>query len=44
MVAAQVCLSVLLLFCSVLVLKSLQRSLDVPIGLNPMVLLRSPSI
>jgi predicted permease len=35
MVAAQVCLSVLLLFCSVLVVKSLQRSLDAPIGFNP---------
>ncbi|HLK17637.1 MAG TPA: ABC transporter permease, partial [Bryobacteraceae bacterium] len=32
MVAAQVSLSVLLLFCSVLVIKSLQRSLDAPIG------------
>ncbi len=32
MVAAQVCLSVLLLFCSVLVVKSLQRSLSAPIG------------
>src|SRR5271165_638104 len=31
-VAAQVCLSVLLLFCSVLVIKSLQRSLDAPLG------------
>lgn len=35
MVAAQVCLSVLLLFCSVLVVKSLQRSLEAPIGYNP---------
>jgi predicted permease len=35
MVAAQVCLSVLLLFCSVLVVKSLQRSLDAPIGFQP---------
>jgi predicted permease len=35
MVAAQVCMSVLLLFCSVLVLKSLQRSLDAPIGFQP---------
>jgi macrolide transport system ATP-binding/permease protein len=35
MVAAQVCLSVLLLFCSVLVVKSLQRSLDSPIGFQP---------
>ena len=32
MVAAQVCLSVLLIFCSVLVVKSLNRSLDAPIG------------
>src|SRR5258708_22810505 len=32
LVAAQVCLSVLLLFCSVLVVKSLQRSLSAPIG------------
>ncbi|MBZ5726209.1 MAG: ABC transporter permease [Acidobacteriia bacterium] len=32
MVAAQVCLSVLLLFCSVLVVKSLRRSLEAPIG------------
>jgi predicted permease len=32
MVAAQVCLSVLLLFCSVLVVQSLQRSLDAPRG------------
>jgi macrolide transport system ATP-binding/permease protein len=32
MVAAQVSMSVLLLFCSVLVVKSLQRSLDAPIG------------
>jgi predicted permease len=32
MVAAQVCLSVLLLFCSVLVVKSLQRSLSAPVG------------
>jgi len=35
MVAAQVSLSVLLLFCSVLVVKSLQRSLDAPIGFDP---------
>ncbi len=35
MVAAQVSLSVLLLFCSVLVIKSLQRSLDAPIGFQP---------
>ncbi len=35
MVSAQVCLSVLLLFCSVLVVKSLQRSLDAPIGFQP---------
>lgn len=35
MVAAQVCLSVLLLFCSVLVVRSLQRSLDAPIGFDP---------
>ena len=35
MVAAQVCLSVLLLFCSVLVVKSLRRSLDAPIGFQP---------
>src|SRR5580704_10240334 len=35
MVAAQVCLSVLLLFCSVLVVKSLQRSMDAPIGFDP---------
>ncbi len=35
MVAAQVCLSVLLLFCSVLVVKSLERSLDAPIGFEP---------
>ncbi len=35
MVAAQVCMSVLLLFCSVLVVKSLQRSLDAPIGFQP---------
>jgi predicted permease len=32
MVAAQVCMSVILLFCAVLVVKSLQRSLDAPIG------------
>jgi predicted permease len=32
MVAAQVCLSVLLLFCAVLVVKSLQRSLTAPLG------------
>jgi macrolide transport system ATP-binding/permease protein len=35
MVAAQVSMSVLLLFCSVLVIKSLQRSLDAPIGFQP---------
>jgi len=35
MVVAQVCLSVLLLFCSVLVVRSLQRSLDAPIGYQP---------
>jgi predicted permease len=35
MVAGQVCLSVLLLFCSVLVVKSLQRSLDAPVGFQP---------
>jgi predicted permease len=35
MVAAQVAMSVLLLFCSVVVLKSLQRSLEAPIGFNP---------
>jgi predicted permease len=35
MVAAQVAMSVLLLFCSVLVVKSLQRSLDAPIGFEP---------
>lgn len=35
MVAAQVCLSVLLLFCSVLVVRSLQRSLDAPFGFQP---------
>jgi predicted permease len=35
MVAAQVAMSVLLLFCSVLVVKSLQRSLDAPIGFQP---------
>jgi predicted permease len=35
MVAAQVSMSVLLLFCSVLVVKSLQRSLDAPIGFDP---------
>src|SRR5580704_18173540 len=35
MVAAQVSLSVLLLFCSVLVVKSLQRSLDAPLGFQP---------
>jgi predicted permease len=35
MVAAQVSMSVLLLFCSALVLKSLQRSLEAPIGFNP---------
>ena len=32
MVASQVCLSVLLLFCAVLVVKSLQRSLNAPLG------------
>jgi predicted permease len=35
MVAAQVSMSVLLLFCAVLVLKSLERSLDAPIGFQP---------
>lgn len=35
MVAAQVSMSVLLLFCSVLVVKSLQHSLDAPIGFDP---------
>ena len=35
MVAAQVCLSVMLLFCSVLVVRSLQRSLDAPVGFQP---------
>jgi len=35
MVAAQVSMSVLLLFCSVLVLKSLQRALDASIGFEP---------
>ena len=35
MVAAQVCMSVLLLFCSVLVVRSLQRSLDAPLGYQP---------
>ncbi len=35
MVAAQVGLSALLLFCSVLVVKSLQKALDAPIGYNP---------
>ncbi len=34
MVAAQVTMSVLLLFCSVLVVKSLQRSLDAPLGIE----------
>ncbi|MGA7413894.1 MAG: ABC transporter permease [Bryobacteraceae bacterium] len=34
-VAAQVCLSVLLLFCSVLVVRGLQRSLDAPVGFQP---------
>jgi predicted permease len=34
MVAAQVSMSVLLLFCSVLVLKSFERSLDAPIGFD----------
>jgi predicted permease len=35
MVAAQVSMSVLLLFCSVLAVKSLERSLDAPIGFEP---------
>ena len=35
MVAAQVSMSVLLLFCSVLVVKSLQHALDAPIGFEP---------
>jgi predicted permease len=35
MVAAQVSMSVLLLFCSVLVVKSFERSLDAPIGFEP---------
>jgi macrolide transport system ATP-binding/permease protein len=35
MVAAQVSMSVLLLFCSVLVVKSLEHSLDAPIGFVP---------
>jgi len=35
MVASQVCLSVLLLVCSVLVVRSLQRALQAPIGFNP---------
>jgi predicted permease len=35
MVAAQVSMSVLLLFCSVLVVKSLQHSLDAPVGFDP---------
>ncbi len=35
MVAAQVGLSTLLLVCSVLVVRSLQRALDAPIGYNP---------
>ena len=35
MVAAQVGLSALLLVCSVLVVRSLQRALDAPIGYNP---------
>jgi predicted permease len=35
MVAAQVSLSVLLLFCSVLVVKSLQHSIDAPMGFDP---------
>jgi len=34
-VAAQVCLSVLLLACSVFVVRSLQRALQAPIGFNP---------
>ena len=34
-VASQVCLSVLLLVCSVLVVRSLQRALHAPIGYNP---------
>ena len=35
MVATQVCFSVVLLVCSVLVVRSLQRALDAPIGYNP---------
>jgi len=35
MVATQVCLSVVLLVCSVLVVRSLQRALEAPIGYNP---------
>jgi predicted permease len=35
LVAAQVALSVLLMVCSVLVVKSLQRALQAPIGYNP---------
>ena len=35
MVASQVCLSVLLLVCSVLVIRSLERALHAPIGYNP---------
>lgn len=35
MVASQVCLSVLLLVCSVLVVGSLRRALNAPIGFNP---------
>jgi predicted permease len=35
MVAAQVSMSVLLLFCSVLVVKSFERALDAPIGFEP---------
>jgi predicted permease len=35
MVAAQVSMSVLLLFCSVLVVKSLEHALDAPIGFEP---------
>jgi predicted permease len=35
MVATQVCLSVVLLVCSVLVVRSLQRALEAPLGYNP---------
>ena len=35
MVAVQVSMSVLLLFCSVLVVKSLEHALDTPIGFEP---------